>query len=197
MVSGETRFRLRRLAAFLRSSGSVKAAYLANRSFFLPAEAKLILKQMFGKQVGDDCDKALYDSKDLPDLENAVGYLESVLYMRNQLLRDSDVMSMSRGLELRLPLADSRLTDVVNRIPASFRYRPNKQLLLDAIPEIPRWVSERPKQGFRFPFGDWVTASWEKTLDVSKLTSVSADEWYRKWILMALVNFTQSNDISA
>jgi asparagine synthase (glutamine-hydrolysing) len=197
LASGAIRFQLLRLAAFLRSSGSVKAAYMANRSFFLPSEAKLILKQVFGRNIEVDSDNALEELRDIPILENAVGYLESVLYMRNQLLRDSDVMSMSQGLELRLPLADSRLTDAVNRIPSSFRYRPNKQLLLDAIPEVPRWVSERPKQGFRFPFGDWVSANWEKKLDISQLTSVSAGEWYRKWTLMALVNFINANDISA
>jgi asparagine synthase (glutamine-hydrolysing) len=42
---------------------------------------------------------------------NRVSYLEARCYMLNTLLRDSDVMSMAHGLELRVPLIDHQLAD--------------------------------------------------------------------------------------
>jgi len=39
------------------------------------------------------------------DPVNRVSYLESRCYMLNTLLRDSDFMSMSQGLEVRVPLS--------------------------------------------------------------------------------------------
>ena len=42
-----------------------------------------------------------------PTPEDAVSRLELTRYMRNQLLRDTDVMSMAWGVELRVPFLDS------------------------------------------------------------------------------------------
>src|SRR5437763_16291766 len=95
-----------------------------------------------------------------PTLEDQVSYLEVARYMRNQLLRDSDVMSMAWGLELRVPFVDNYVVDAIKGIPADFRLAHGKQILLDAVPEIPGWVRERPKQGFAFPFQEWILGEW-------------------------------------
>jgi asparagine synthetase B (glutamine-hydrolysing) len=52
--------------------------------------------------------KALRRAQSL-DPVNRVSYLESRCYMLNTLLRDSDVMSMAHGLEVRVPLIDHQL----------------------------------------------------------------------------------------
>ena len=69
--------------------------------------------------------------------------------MRNQLLRDSDVMSMAWGLELRVPFVDSKMIETVARIPAQLRLVAGKQIVLDAVPEIPQWVREQAEAGIR------------------------------------------------
>lgn len=38
---------------------------------------------------------------------NQASWIEMNLYMQNQLLRDSDVMSMAHGIEIRVPFLDS------------------------------------------------------------------------------------------
>ena len=69
--------------------------------------------------------------------------------MCNQLLRDSDTMSMANSLELRVPFLDHNLVNHVNGIPGSLKH--NKVLLIDSMKHLlPSEVYDRPKKGFTF-----------------------------------------------
>jgi asparagine synthase (glutamine-hydrolysing) len=103
--------------------------------------------------------------------------------MRNQLLRDSDVMSMAHGLEVRVPLVDSGLFSAVSMIPASLRLRRGKGLLMDAVPEIPEWIRHRPKGGFLFPYEKWLASPDWCSLFEEELgdVPVAPKNWYQRW----------------
>ena len=132
-----------------------------------------------------------------PTLEDEVSYLEVARYMRNQLLRDSDVMSMAWSLELRVPFVDVNLIGTLRQIPARLRLASNKRMLLSAVPEIPKWVRERPKQGFAFPFKEWLTGEWQEIFRRIKTESpIALKSWYRCWCLFALENFISRNQIN-
>ena len=112
--------------------------------------------------------------------------------MRNQLLRDSDVMSMAWRLELRVPLVDRQLLEAIASIPSSVRLAQGKQLLVQAVPELPPWVLNQPKRGFSFPFQKWLDAEWQDyfpTLDHAP--NISHDLWYRRWSLAILHHWWQ------
>ena len=116
---------------------------------------------------------------------DVVSVLESLLYMRNQLLRDSDVFSMAHGLELRVPFVDSRLFSSVTTLPAELRLETGKRLLVDSVPEIPESVLNRPKRGFVFPFQDWITQNLNDQLNKAEDESpVPLVTWYRKWAVI-------------
>jgi asparagine synthase (glutamine-hydrolysing) len=105
-------------------------------------------------------------------------------YMRHQLLRDSDVMSMRWGLELRVPMVDRDLFEALGKIPSAQRLQPGKQLLVDAIPELPDHILNQPKRGFTFPFTRWVEGEWQEMLESSGQNSpVPLTSWYQKWAL--------------
>src|SRR5207245_6396549 len=75
------------------------------------------------------------------------------------LLRDADVFSMAHGLEVRVPLLDHRLVELVAQMPGSFKQRDSrpKPLLLDAVgPRLPALAWARGKQGFTFPWDGWL-----------------------------------------
>jgi asparagine synthase (glutamine-hydrolysing) len=79
--------------------------------------------------------------------------------MLNTLLRDSDVMSMAHGLELRVPLIDHRLAETLFSIPGSRKLSRTipKPLLVGAVrSELPDQIIHRKKQGFTFPFEHWL-----------------------------------------
>lgn len=86
-----------------------------------------------------------------------ISALETTFYMRNQLLRDSDVLSMAHSLELRVPFVDHFLYNaVLPYLDSSFDKNFPKKLLVDAVGDLPKEIVHRPKQGFTFPFADWM-----------------------------------------
>jgi asparagine synthase (glutamine-hydrolysing) len=127
-----------------------------------------------------------------PTPEDTISRLELTRYMRNQLLRDTDMMSMAWGVELRVPFLDSRLFATVAGIPAATRLESGKALLLRAVPEIPEWVANRPKRGFLFPMAEWLDGSWaEEFATVDRLPGVKPETWYRKWAVLAFERWSQ------
>lgn len=173
--------RSRRLGAFLQQAPTIQNAYRIFRGIFSPREAHILAARYTGCNVTNI--EAIEKQKinDLNDLD-AVSTCELSLYMRNQLLKDSDVMSMAHGLELRVPFVDRQLFEKISTIPAILRLRAGKQMLLEAVPEIPEWVAKQPKRGFVFPFETWMGASWgEAFRDVTNKMPCPNPTWYQRW----------------
>lgn len=189
--------RFRRVGAFLQSKGRTSEAFWAVRGFFTPREARQLVKLYTGSsQV--QLDHIGREIPAQPTVADEISYVEMTLYMRNQLLRDSDVMSMACGLELRVPLADRKLIDALAPIPAQMRLGPGKQLLLDAVPEIPTWIAQRPKRGFSFPFDKWICEQWQDIFEeTDRLPGPVLSTWYRHWCLFTLNHFLRTNKINA
>lgn len=93
-------------------------------------------------------------------LGNQISWQEFNLYMQNQLLKDSDMMSMWHSLELRTPFLDKDFVTLAHNIDAKTKFystNRTKELLLAAFEDIlPQEVWNRPKQGFTFPFQEWL-----------------------------------------
>ncbi len=87
----------------------------------------------------------------------ALAQIESMGYLRNQLLRDSDWASMDHSVALRTPLVDAHLLDRLTPYLASFDQFPGKQLLAQApkLP-LPDAVTQRKKTGFGIPVQQWL-----------------------------------------
>ena len=177
--------RWRRLAVFLRGPGTPLAAFHVQRGIFTEAEARELARSITGVDPG----ATDWIVDDLPeDPADVVSLLELTRYMCNQLLRDSDVFSMAHSLELRVPLVDARLFDTLAAIPAAVRLRQGKQLLLEAVPEIPAWVREQPKRGFRFPFEEWMQGDFGGLMAAaSEQAPMVLGKWYRRWSLATVI----------
>ena len=152
--------KLRRLTYL--SLGGAKGLYLFLRGQFVPATIARHL---------DTTEKEIWHIlDDQPELDsinslgtgNQAGWIESNLYMQNQLLRDADVMSMAHGLEIRVPFLDRDFVNLVQNIRSDIKYSGSypKQLLIDSFKnELPPGVWNRPKMGFSFPFNEWMQHS--------------------------------------
>jgi asparagine synthase (glutamine-hydrolysing) len=80
--------------------------------------------------------------------------------MQNQLLRDSDIMSMAHGVEIRVPFLDKDFINLTLQIKPVIKYAGNfkKQMLIDAFNDLlPEPIWNRPKMGFSFPFKEWLS----------------------------------------
>ena len=110
-----------------------------------------------------------------------ISALELQRYLRNQLLRDADVMSMAWGLELRVPFLDATVFDTLRRIPAALRLRAGKRLLTAAVPEVPEWIVNQPKRGFLLPIERWLGSQWGGVFArLDQTVPVPLEHWYRK-----------------
>jgi asparagine synthase (glutamine-hydrolysing) len=180
----------RRLGAYLQGNGNWLSAYHAQRGIFTPSEAADLARHFAG-----DVEEADWEISGLPeDPRDIVSRLELTRYMRHQLLRDSDVYSMAHGLELRVPLVDVRLMETISGVAASKRLRQGKQLLLEAVPEVPEWVRNQPKRGFRFPFQSWMESGFNDLLDSTNRESpVPLKAWYRTWAVATAIRSIKAN----
>lgn len=133
--------------------------YLFLRGFFTPN----VIAEVLGLSV-KEVDEILQSVPISPELKNLSGgnrasWFETNLYMQNQLLRDTDYMSMSHGLEVRVPFLDRDLMESVFSIQAKIKYEGPfpKMLLIDAFKDIlPEAIWNRKKMGFTFPFQEWM-----------------------------------------
>jgi asparagine synthase (glutamine-hydrolysing) len=176
----------RRTGSFLKYTPSVNQAFLSFRSLFSVREARQIAAHYL--HTSPDHVPSLNDSPPHAEhLGNAISECETTIYMRNQLLRDSDVMSMAHGLELRTPLADATLFNRLTRIPAALRLQPGKRLLQQAVPELPHWITEKKKHNFAFPFESWLDSAWgSKFQALDGLLSKQKHPWFQRWTVFML-----------
>ncbi len=193
--------KIRRIGAFLSQKNSIVNAYGLARGVFSNWEALQLVNFYLGGTVGDRLGSEINNFKNLhscdlstfPTPEDQVSYLELSRYMRNQLLRDSDVMSMRWGLELRVPFVDQTLFQEVRAIAASIRLQRNKGLLVSAIPEIPNYVTRLKKRGFTVPFEQWINREWHMDKHLSQQIPshipLPSGQWYRHWSLIVLQNW--------
>lgn len=172
-----------RLGAYLDGPPTLQRAYGGFRGIFTSREAARLAARYSDLPPGSFHEAAdAQDDRHFPTITDAISVLEVEHYMRNQLLRDSDVMSMANSLELRVPFVDRRLVETISRIPAHWRLAEGKKILCTAVPEIPEWVTQQPKRGFTFPFKDWATGPWTDLLQQGqKSDGVRSRTWYQKW----------------
>lgn len=128
------------------------------------------------------------------DAVGAVSRLETAFYLGNMLLRDGDVNGMRHGLEIRVPLLDQRLLDLVMGLPGSVRLpegRADKHLLRQAFPELLRpELLVQKKRGFVLPIARWMRGPLRPLCDaglaaartIGLLDPVGIDEtWSAFW----------------
>jgi asparagine synthase (glutamine-hydrolysing) len=103
--------------------------------------------------------RTLFDSCDAVELFERMQYLDTKLYLAEDILAKVDRASMSVSLEVRAPFLDRRVVEYAASLPADFklRGRTTKYILKRAIaPLVPAFVTRRPKKGFGVPVAEWL-----------------------------------------
>ena len=157
--------------------------YLTIRGLFIPADVARIL-DISEKEVEDVLNdfklsavpavggSAFGGSSQLSALNpiDWLSYTEINFYLQNQLLKDTDFMSMYHSVETRVPFLDHILVDFVASINSSLKIDKNipKPLLVKSLKDmLPKEVVFRKKQGFIFPFNLWIKKRGRELLRVA------------------------------
>lgn len=139
----------------------MQGAWLLRRGLMSPTDA---VGQMIHSENPNSPANALIEKygkarlgKHPLDMQLWLAQIESTMYLRNQLLRDSDWASMHHSVELRTPLVDYHLLLSLQPYLSAFSKFPKKSLLANA-PEkpLPLAVRNRPKTGFSIPVYQWI-----------------------------------------
>jgi asparagine synthase (glutamine-hydrolysing) len=151
----------RKLAALARDPERMLHPYFLARMLFTPAQCDALLAAADPQAIERSrisLQENLSHTRDL-DAVNRISYLESRCYMLNTLLRDSDVMSMAHGLEVRVPLIDHHLAEKLFTLPGDWKLdaRTPKPMLVAALHgALPDEIVHRRKRGFTLPFEHWL-----------------------------------------
>jgi asparagine synthase (glutamine-hydrolysing) len=101
--------------------------------------------------------------EDEPEPEHAAMRWDLQNYLPFDLLRKVDRASMAVALEVRIPLLHNPLVEFACHLPPSVLMpggRPKALLRQIAAMYLPESITQRPKQGFAIPVGQWLANTW-------------------------------------
>jgi asparagine synthase (glutamine-hydrolysing) len=178
-------------AGLFEYGGSYQGAYLLRRGLFMPWELPRLLGEELAEEGLARLDPVAHIAGALsPDPGNAfarVAALEASLYMRNQLLRDTDWASMAHSLEVRVPLVDRVLLGTLAPLlVAPHRARGKTWLALAPRPMLTEAVIRRPKTGFTTPINEWMMRSGTLQEARVRVKLPAESHWSRRWALAVL-----------
>ena len=178
--------KLRGIAAFM---GSIEGVYFLKRCLFLPAELPLLMGESCAREGLARLASSSPGSPPGMTVANAIDdaasvcLLDSTLYLRNQLLRDSDWASMAHSLELRTPLVDAALLRSLSTVHSGFKGGVGKRMLAHSPARpMPAFAINRPKSGFAVPMTEWLAAATDSRAWSSiPLLAAPGTPWTRRW----------------
>jgi asparagine synthase (glutamine-hydrolysing) len=148
------------------------ALYQLAYALFVPASQRQLLGGRLNGALMDGLPAAmsarLRSEMDSSEILPTIGLLERTLFLGERLLRDTDAVSMSASIEIRLPLVDHVLVENVERLPNTKRFDPiGKKAALRRIGlrGLNSELFERPKAGFVLPFDRWLRNSLGNMID--------------------------------
>ena len=147
------------------------------------------------------------ESNDIKNSEkkNTVSAIEFQHYMRDQLLKDSDVFSMVNSVELRVPFLNKSVINNAFSIAPSVKYfEKKKRILTEAFKELlPSEISKQKKKGFGLPMNDWLLWSLDSKTSHDLFTVEENQvienfkqgkiKWAKVWLILVMKEFEIKN----
>ncbi|MEM2175409.1 MAG: asparagine synthase C-terminal domain-containing protein, partial [Candidatus Micrarchaeia archaeon] len=123
-----------------------------------------------------------------------ISHLEMSHYLKNQLLRDSDVFSMAHSIELRVPFVDNVLFEKIISIPDEYKIKDSvsKFLLKEILKDkVSKKILYQKKQGFVVPIELWLKNEAKGILR----QELTKSEIYQKKTIEKLLNMFFQNKL--
>jgi asparagine synthase (glutamine-hydrolysing) len=150
--------RFRKGLGVLSSGGDPRLVYRMIREMFSPVQCRELYHQLPSSIGPCGAREHLQETVEGGDESSGLSRLELDGYLRDTQLRDVDTMSMAHSLEVRAPLLDHRLAELMLRIPSRAKFPEaglNKPLLVRAS-GLPARLLRGPKRGFVLPWEPWL-----------------------------------------
>jgi asparagine synthase (glutamine-hydrolysing) len=129
---------------------------------FNPAMKAALLTNDFRSAVDRDSAERVFGDQlahtDAADSLNRLLYLDTTLWLPDDLLARGDKTSMAASLEARVPLLDHKLVEFAATLPTRLKVRGlARKYLLKKVSRawLPDAIIDRPKKGFPIPLSMW------------------------------------------
>jgi asparagine synthase (glutamine-hydrolysing) len=176
-----------KIAGALKFGQNYAGAYFLRRGLFMPWEITAVMDADVVAAGLQQLDPVRHIGKSLePSPRTSFGKiaaLEASLYMRNQLLRDTDWASMAHSLEVRVPFVDTYLSRAIAPALVNLPSKVGKKLLATSPrSKLPDAITRRAKTGFVTPVADWLQkdSQLQKWRNIPQLAR-SRCPWARRW----------------
>ena len=99
--------------------------------------------------------------------------IDSRMNLADDLLLYSDKVAMRYALEVRVPMLDPNVVQLVESFPLDFKTNLRRTKLVHRAMSrnfLPKAIIERPKKGFQVPFGQWCKTTWRDYMEANLLS---------------------------
>lgn len=142
-----------------RYGDNLKTFYVGNTNIMKEDEKKLLLKNYYEDFLPINLVKEIYEENEGLDPLSKMSDVDIQIWLEGDIYLNVDKMSEAAGLEVRMPLTDTRVFDIASRMPS--RYKVNEEynkvaFRTAAAKVLPKEIAFRKKLGFIVPIRIWL-----------------------------------------
>lgn len=142
-----------------RYGDNLKTFYVGNTNIMKEDEKRKILKNYYENYEPIDLVKGIYEENEGLDPLSKMSDIDIQVWLEGDIYLNVDKMSLAAGLEVRMPLTDTRIFDIASRMPSCFKVNDeqNKVAFRTAAAKVlPEEIAFRKKLGFVVPIRVWM-----------------------------------------
>lgn len=164
-----------------RYGDALKTFYVGNTNIMKEDEKKLILKHYYDGLLPIDLVKDIYEENEDLDPLSKMSDVDIQIWLEGDIYLNVDKMSEAAGLEVRMPLTDTRVFNIASRMPSCYKVNDeqNKVALRTAAAKVlPEEIAFRKKLGFVVPIRMWMADSRYNQDVIEKLSGSTAAKFF-------------------
>ncbi|HBH0262616.1 TPA: asparagine synthetase B [Clostridioides difficile] len=160
---------------------NLKTFYIGNTNIMNEGEKRKILKKYNPDVLPIEVVKGIYEETEELDTLTNMSNVDIQIWLEGDIYFNIDKMSTAVGLEVRMPLTDTRIFDIASRIPSEYKVKGKENKIAfrtAASKTLPEEIAFRNKLGFIVPIRIWM-ADDQYNKDIrDKFNSEIADKFF-------------------
>lgn len=190
-----------------RYGENLKTFYVGNTNIMKEDEKKKILKKYDPDVLPIELAESIYEETEGLDPLTKMSDVDIQIWLEGDIYFNVDKMSRAAGLEIRMPLTDTRIFDIASRMPSKYKVNEeqNKVAFRTAAAKVlPEEIAFRKKLGFIVPIRIWMaddrynqdvrekfhSEMAEKFFNVEEINAIfddyvngNSDNWRKIWTI--------------
>ena len=142
-----------------RYGDNLKTFYVGNTNIMKEDEKQRILKRYYEGVLPIHLVKDIYEENEGLDPLSKMSDVDIQIWLEGDIYLNVDKMSEAAGIEVRMPLTDTRIFDIASRMPSKYKVNEeqNKVAFRTAAAKVlPEDIAFRKKLGFIVPIRIWM-----------------------------------------